>query len=65
VAFSPDGLTLATACRDKTAWLWDVASGQMISILTAHTDFVRAVAFSPDGATLATASDDQTTRLWR
>ena len=64
VAFSPDGRLLATASGDKTARLWDPATGDCLRTLTGHTDVVLGVAFSPDGRLLATASDDQTARLW-
>ncbi|EME55844.1 eIF2A-related protein [Amycolatopsis decaplanina] len=64
VAFSPDSRTLATASRDSTVRLWDVASHNSIATLTGHTSDVLAVVFSPDGRTLATGSDDKTVRLW-
>ena len=64
VAFSPDGRLLATASGDKTARLWDPATGEHLSTLTGHTWWVRDVAFSPDGHLLATASADTTARLW-
>jgi WD40 repeat protein len=64
VAFSPDGTLLATASHDRTARLWDPATGQHRSTLEGHTDWVSGVAFSPDGTLLATASDDGTVRLW-
>ena len=63
VAFSPDGRLLATASCDKTARLWDVATGDCLRTLTGHTGTVIGVAFSPDGRLLATASE-RTARLW-
>ena len=64
VAFSPDGATLASASRDETVRLWDIASRREIVTLQGHTDWVWSVAFSPDGATLASGGDDATVRLW-
>ena len=64
VAFSPDGRLLATASHDKTARLWDPATGEHLRTLTGHDQDVHGVAFSPDGRLLATASGDGTARLW-
>jgi WD40 repeat protein len=64
VAWSPDGKTLASGSDDDTARLWDVASGQEVAALSAHTDRVNSVAFSPDGKTLASGSQDCSVRLW-
>ena len=64
VAFSPDGRLLATANWDRTARLWDPATGEHLRTLTGHTSAVLGVAFSPDGRLLATASSDGTARVW-
>ena len=64
VAFSPDGTLLATASDDRTARIWDTATGRARTTLTGHNGPVTGVAFSPDGTLLATASDDHTARIW-
>ena len=64
VAFSPDGRLLATASVDKTARVWDPATGRHLRSLAGHTGTVLWVAFSPDGRLLATASFDNTARVW-
>ena len=64
VAFSPDGTRLATTSEDRTAKIWDTASGKELLTLSGHSKSVWGVAFSPDGVHLATASEDRTATLW-
>ncbi|MFJ8351528.1 WD40 repeat domain-containing protein [Streptomyces sp. NPDC094153] len=65
VAFSPDGLLLATGHGAKSAQLWDtVDQCRAGPALFGHTDRVTTVAFSPDGRLLATGSEDGSARLW-
>ena len=64
-AFSPDGQRIATASDDKTARIWDAASGKPIGEpLKGHDDDVYSAAFSPDGQRIVTASRDKTARIW-
>jgi len=65
VAFTPDGQMLATAGKDGTVKLWQVANGQLVRTIAAHQTTTMSVAISPDGKTLATSSWDNTAKLWR
>ncbi len=62
-AYSPDGMRLLTASRDRTLGIWDVAKRRRVACLDSHTETVNCCAFSPDGKTIASASDDRTLRL--
>ena len=62
--FSPDGLWIVTASRDRTARVWEAESGRLIRTLTGHKGQVNSAQFSPDGSRIVTASDDKTARLW-
>jgi WD40 repeat protein len=72
VAFSPDGMLLASACQGyaqptNTRWgeirLWDVARGREVATFRGHPEGIGRLAFSPDGQVLATASSDGV-KLW-
>ncbi len=64
VAFSPDGRRVLTGSWDKTARVWDAATGKLVATLAGHDRAVTAVAFSPDGTRVLTRSEDTTARLW-
>ena len=63
-AFSPDGTRILSASADRTARLWNAATGAEIAVLRGHDEFVSSAAFSPDGTHIVTASWDNTARLW-
>jgi WD40 repeat protein/predicted Ser/Thr protein kinase len=64
VAFSPNGLILASGSVDNTIKLWDVETRATIATLKGHLHWVNSVAFSPDGLILASGSEDKTIKLW-
>jgi hypothetical protein len=65
VAFSRDGKRLLTGSLDKTARLWDAASGKQLVTFTGHTSGVWSANFSPDERLVVTAAaDDKIGRIW-
>lgn len=57
--FSSDGSRVSTCChRDKTAKVWDAASGELL-LTVEPGEGVASVAWSPDGTRIAVASGDQ------
>ena len=64
VAFSPDGLLLASSAIDGPTKLWDVATKRSIATLERGPRGVSFVAFSPDGLLLVSSAIDGTIKLW-
>ncbi|MBL4845180.1 MAG: WD40 repeat domain-containing protein [Planctomycetes bacterium] len=70
-AVSRDGRHVAYAPRPidtqtpGTVFIHDLASGQIVQEIQAHTLLVNSMAFSADGQTLATGGGDQSVKLWR
>ena len=70
VAFSSDGLRLATGGNDPEGFIqiWNVETGDRMSVIKAHRentdDEVLSVSFSKDGNRLLSSSYDNTARLW-
>ena len=63
-ALSPDGYWLITGAADRTAILWEMATGRQIRVLRGHTGYVSCVAFSPDSQQIVTGSGN-TVFLWQ
>jgi WD40 repeat protein len=63
VAFSQDGSLAVSASEDRTARIWDAATGQIRACLT-NLAGVRHAEFSPDGSKVVTACLDGKVCLW-
>lgn len=61
--FSPDGKTILTASKDKTAKLWNI-EGALLQSFEGHTGLINSAVFSPDGKSILTSSFDFTAKLW-
>lgn len=64
VACSPDSRYAASGSRDRTAKLWELATGREIRTFFGHEGSVNDLAFSADGQYLLTSSSDATARIW-
>ena len=64
VVFSPDDRRVASASWDRNVCLCMAETGQLISVMSGHVDYVSVVAFSPGGDILASGSYDNTVRFW-
>ena len=64
MAYSPDGVLLATADRSGGVFLWEALSGRDYMTIEAHPAAVTAVAWRADANMLATACEDGQIRLY-
>ncbi len=64
LAFTPNGMTLASASLSGGIYLWDVRTGERIATLQEYTQPVLSLAFSPKGETLASIERGQQIHLW-
>ena len=63
LAFSPDGLSLASGGADGTLRVWDVAAGKQRFQVADDQGGVFAVAYTPDGRALVSAGWHMTVRV--
>jgi len=64
VNFDHQGTRIVTASDDRTARVWDVASGEPLTPALIHRSPVKSAFFSPDGKCVRTVSQDDPFRVW-
>jgi WD40 repeat protein len=64
VAWSPNGLRIASAGEDCSVQVWNSLSGDNAFTYHNHASAVTGVAWSLDGQRIASASEDQTVQVW-
>jgi WD40 repeat protein len=64
VAFSSDGLCLASSDTNGEIHIWDISNGQQLFNCKGHNSWVWHLAFSPLYPVLASCGQDHTIKLW-
>jgi WD40 repeat protein len=64
VDFDPTGPRVVVSGTDGLAEIWDVESGERVTVLAGPPGGVNDVVYSPDGSRIATASEDGLVRLF-
>ncbi len=64
MAYSNDGVLLASADRNGGMWVWESYSGLQLHELRGHQELISKVAWSADSNFLASSSEDGDVRFW-
>jgi WD40 repeat protein len=59
-----DASRILTGGRDRTARVWDAATGTELLTLSGHVDEVKQILWNSDESRILTASQDSTARVW-
>jgi WD40 repeat protein len=62
-AISADGRRIASGSINNTIRVWD-KSGELVRVLSGHTNAVEHLRFTPDGRFLVSSSRDASLRIW-
>jgi WD40 repeat protein len=64
IRFSPDGKTIAAACKDKSIRLWDIKANKERHQLRGHTGSVWSMVFTRDSTTLLSGDTEGNIYIW-
>ncbi len=64
VAYSPDGVLVASGDRSAGLCVWEAETGRLYLDLTEHKGAINAIAWRDDSNVMASASDDGSVKMW-
>lgn len=64
IAFSPDGILVATSNSDKSVKLYEAVTGNLLTELVGHENWVRCLTFNNDGTKLISCGDNSKIMIW-
>jgi WD40 repeat protein len=64
LAFSPDGLRLASTSVDGSVRVWELATGGSSALPVPKLDYYASIAYSPAGDAIAVVGSDRSLREW-
>jgi len=64
VAWSPDGLHIASGADDERVHIWNASTGNTLVIYRGHVEELNSLAWSPDGSRIASGGADERIQIW-
>ena len=64
VAWSPNGISIASGSRDKTIQIWSAQTGKVSCMYRGHSSYLLSVAWSPDGTYIASGDSGGIVQVW-
>ncbi|MEG4082768.1 WD40 repeat domain-containing protein [Microcoleus sp. POL10_C6] len=65
LAVTPDNKRVISGSNDQTIRVWDMQTGNLLSILSGHQEQVSSIALSSNGKLLISSSFDKTIKAWK
>ncbi len=64
LAWSPDGIYLASGNDNHNVYVWKATTGNEVSRFDGHESWITSLAWAKDGKHIASGSDDKTMQVW-